>query len=184
MQFFLPGLALFLFAIAITFFLAPYATPMVASILSIIFLTYGVYDHYHLFASEYRLSTWQDAWKIYAPFIMVGAIILYVIYGIMAFFSGGKVPVPSMPSVSNVTTNLSKSVSDMANTATSYMNDTANAAANAVNHAANAGNNMLKNITSRNNTGNNTGNTSTSNVNRNNTPQNNTTSRYFDKDNL
>lgn len=181
MQFFLPGLALFLFAIAITFFLAPYATPMVASILSIIFLTYGVYDHYHLFASEYRLSTWQDAWKIYAPFIMIGAIILYVIYGIMAFFSGGKVPVPSMPSVSNVTTNLSKSVSDMANTATSYMNDTANAAANAVNNAANAGNNMLKNITS--NTGNNTGNTYSSNANRNNTTQNNT-SRYFDKDNL
>uniref|UniRef100_A0A6C0HLN4 Uncharacterized protein n=1 Tax=viral metagenome TaxID=1070528 RepID=A0A6C0HLN4_9ZZZZ len=180
MQFFLPGLALFLFAIAITFFLAPYATPMVASILSIIFLTYGVYDHYHLFASEYRLSTWQDAWKIYAPFIMIGAIILYVIYGIMAFFSGGKVPVPSMPSVSNVTTNLSKSVSDMANTATSYMNDTANAAANAVNNVANAGNNMLKNITS--NTGNNTGNTSSSNAN--NTTQNNTTSRYFDKDNL
>ena len=179
MQFFLPGLALFLFAIAITFFLAPYATPMVSSILSIIFLTYGVYDHYHLFASEYRLSTWQDAWKIYAPFIMIGAIILYVIYGIMAFFSGGKVPVPSMPSVSNVTTNLSKSVSDMANTATSYMNDTANAAANAVNNAANAGNNMLKNITSRNNTGN----TSSSNANRNNTTQNNT-SRYFDKDNL
>jgi predicted PurR-regulated permease PerM len=181
MQFFLPGLALFLFAIAITFFLAPYATPMVASILYIIFLSYGVYDHYHLFASEYRLSTWQDAWKIYAPFIMIGAIILYVIYGIMAFFSGGKVPVPSMPSVSNVTTNLSKSVSDMANTATSYMNDTANAAANAVNNAANAGNNMLKNITS--NTGNNTGNTSSSNANRNNTSQNNT-SRYFDKDNL
>lgn len=180
MQFFLPGLALFLFAIAITFFLAPYATPMVASILSIIFLTYGVYDHYHLFASEYRLSTWQDAWKIYAPFIMIGAIILYVIYGIMAFFSGGKVPVPSMPSVSNVTTNLSKSVSDMANTATSYMNDTANAAANAVNNAANAGNNMLKNITS--NTGNNTGNTSSSNAN--NTTQNNTASRYFNKDNL
>jgi len=180
MQFFLPGLALFLFAIAITFFLAPYATPMVASILSIIFLTYGVYDHYHLFASEYRLSTWQDAWKIYAPFIMIGAIILYVIYGIMAFFSGGKVPVPSMPSVSNVTTNLSKSVSDMANTATSYMNDTANAAANAVNNVANAGNNMLKNITS--NTGNNTRNTSSSNAN--NTSQNNTTSRYFDKDNL
>ncbi len=178
MQFFLPGLALFLFAIAITFFLAPYATPMVASILSIIFLTYGVYDHYHLFASEYRLSTWQDAWKIYAPFIMIGAIILYVIYGIMAFFSGGKVPVPSMPSVSNVTTNLSKSVSDMANTASNYMNDTANAAANAVNNVANAGNNMLKNITSRNNTGN------TSSSNANNTSQNNTTSRYFDKDNL
>lgn len=182
MQFFLPGLALFLFAIAITFFLAPYATPMVASILSIIFLTYGVYDHYHLFASEYRLSTWQDAWKIYAPFIMVGAIILYVIYGIMAFFSGGKVPVPSMPSVSNVTTNLSKSVSDMANTATSYMNETATAAANAVNNAANAGNNMLNNMTS--NTSRNTKlNTSSNNINRNNTSQNNT-SRYFDKDNL
>lgn len=182
MQFFLPGLALFLFAIAITFFLAPYATPMVASILSIIFLTYGVYDHYHLFASEYRLSTWQDAWKIYAPFIMVGAIILYVIYGIMAFFSGGKVPVPSIPSVSNVTTNLSKSVSDMANTATNYMNETATAAANAVNNAANAGNNMLNNMTS--NTSRNTKlNTSPNSTNRNNTSQNNT-SRYFDKDNL
>ena len=181
MQFFLPGLALFLFSIAITYFLAPYATPMVASILSIIFLSYGVYDHYKLFASEYRLSTWQDAWKIYAPFIMVGAIILYVIYGIMAFFSGGKVPVPSMPSVSSVTTNLSKSVSDMANTASSYVNNTATAAVNAVNNATNAGNSMLKNMTSRNNTSN-TSNTS-NNTSRNTTSRNNTL-KYFDKDNL
>ena len=71
MEFFIPGLVLFLVAIAVTAFIVPKATPMIAAILSLVFLTYGVYQHYTLFADEYRLSTWQDGLKIYAPAIMI-----------------------------------------------------------------------------------------------------------------
>ena len=96
MEFFIPGLLIFLVAIAIAVVVVPQMTPMIAAVLSILFLAYGVYDHYLLFAPEYRLSTWQDGIKIYAPFIMLAGIILFVIYFIFAFFTGGEVPVPKM----------------------------------------------------------------------------------------
>ena len=96
MEVFIPGLLLFLVTILITIFIIPQSTPMVAAVLSILFLAYGVYDHYLLFAPEYRLSTWQDGIKIYAPFIMLAGIILFIIYFIFVFFTGGEVPVPKM----------------------------------------------------------------------------------------
>jgi hypothetical protein len=96
MEFFIPGLLIFLVAIAIAVIIVPQMTPMIAAVLSILFLAYGVYDHYLLFAPEYRLSTWQDGIKIYAPFIMLAGIILFVIYFIFAFFTGGEVPVPKV----------------------------------------------------------------------------------------
>jgi hypothetical protein len=99
MEFFIPGLLLFLVSIAITFIIAPRFTPLIASILSIGFLSYGVYDHYKMFASEYRLSTWQESLKIYAPAIMIGAIIIFIIYAILAFFTKGSVPVPPLPNI-------------------------------------------------------------------------------------
>ena len=96
MEFFIPGLLIFLVAISIAILIVPQTTPMIAAVLSILFLAYGVYDHYLLFAPEYRLSTWQDGIKIYAPFIMLAGIILFIIYFIFAFFTGGEVPVPKM----------------------------------------------------------------------------------------
>jgi hypothetical protein len=96
MEFFIPGLLIFLVAIAIAVVVVPQTTPIIAAVLSILFLAYGVYDHYLLFAPEYRLSTWQDGIKIYAPFIMLAGIILFIIYFIFAFFTGGEVPVPKM----------------------------------------------------------------------------------------
>jgi predicted PurR-regulated permease PerM len=99
MEFFIPGLLLFLVSIAVSFAIAPRFTPLVVALLSMGFLTYGVYDHYKMFAAEYRLSTWQESLKIYAPAIMIGAVILFVIYAILAFFTKGSVPVPPIPNV-------------------------------------------------------------------------------------
>uniref|UniRef100_A0A6C0KT11 Transmembrane protein n=1 Tax=viral metagenome TaxID=1070528 RepID=A0A6C0KT11_9ZZZZ len=105
MEFFIPGLLLFLVAILVTAWLSPKATPMVAAILSIVFLIYGINDHYRLFASEYRLSTWQQSLMTFAPFIMIGAIILFIIYGIIGFFTSASVPVPNMPVIPNIMPN-------------------------------------------------------------------------------
>jgi hypothetical protein len=115
MEFFIPGLLLFLLFLFIAFIFVPKATPMIAAILSIIFLIYGVREHSQLFASEYRLSTWQEGLKMYAPAIMIIVIIIFVIYSIMAFFTGGSVPIPSMPNVelptmNGLATNLTNSI--------------------------------------------------------------------------
>jgi hypothetical protein len=99
MEFFIPGLMIFLLAIIVTFLIAPRFTPLVISLLSLGFLTYGVYDHYKMFASEYRLSTWQDSLKIYAPALMIAAIIIFIIFSILSFFTNGSVPVPPIPNI-------------------------------------------------------------------------------------
>lgn len=130
-------------AVLVSFFLVPKATPMTAAILAIAFLTYGVYDHYQLFASEYKLSTWQEGLKIYAPFIMVGVIIMYSIYGMVAFFTGGAVPVPSMPDIPSMPTmDNVPSLNQMSNQMTNTLNDVANSIENATSNIfSNNGNN-------------------------------------------
>jgi hypothetical protein len=144
MELFIPGLLLFLVSVAISFAIAPRFTPLIVALLSLGFLTYGVYNHYKMFAAEYRLSTWQDSLKHYAPAIMIGAIILFIIYAILAFFTKGAVPVPALPNVSapneNTATNsIVNSLNQLGNTLTNNRNT------NVINNVNNQINNANKN---------------------------------------
>jgi hypothetical protein len=148
MEFFIPGLLVFLLAIAISFVLVPRFTPLIIAILSIVLLTYGVYDHYKMFASEYRLSTWQDGLKIYAPALMIAAIIIYIIYAILAFFTSGSVPVPSIPVITEPTDNtatdqIMKSINKIGNAIT---NNKSTNLLNKVNNTINKVNNNRTNL--------------------------------------
>lgn len=148
MEFFIPGLLVFLLAIAISFVLVPRFTPLIIAILSIVLLTYGVYDHYKMFASEYRLSTWQDGLKIYAPALMIAAIIIYIIYAILAFFTSGSVPVPSIPVITEPTDNtatdqIMKSINKIGNAITNNKNTNL---LNKVNNTINKVNNNRTNL--------------------------------------
>ena len=160
MEFFIPGIMLFLLFLFVAFYFVPRATPMIAAILSIIFLIYGVREHSKMFASEYRLSTWQDGLKMYAPAIMIIVIIVFVIYSIMAFFTGGSVPIPPMPNVEmptmiGIATNLTNSINTAKNTISDGLNF------NGANKGNNKGNNnsilgsLMNNNTNTNNRGNN-----------------------------
>ena len=146
MEFFLPGLLVFLVAIIFTFLVAPRTTPMIAAILSIIFLTYGVYDHYRLFASEYRLSTWQQTLKIYSPFLMVGAIIIYIIYGMLAFFTGASV-LPSTNQVSNLFTSAANTISNTVSNVPKGITNMGNSLSNRLVGIENSFSNRLGNVT-------------------------------------
>jgi hypothetical protein len=64
---------------------------------------------------------------MYAPAIMIIVIIIFVIYSIMAFFTGGSVPVPSMPNVemptmNGLATNLTNSLNTAKNTIADGLN--------------------------------------------------------------
>jgi hypothetical protein len=164
MEFFIPGIVLFLLFLGTTFYIAPKATPMIAAILSIIFLIYGVREHSRLFASEYRLSTWQDGLKMYAPAIMIIVIIIFVIYSILAFFTGGSVPIPPMPIVevptmNSLATNLTDSLNTAKNTIADGLNFNGTNKGNSkgnnnslfgsrINNSTNRGNNKNKNNSS------------------------------------
>jgi DNA integrity scanning protein DisA with diadenylate cyclase activity len=154
MQFFIPGILLFLVAILISFLLAPRFTPLVAALLSLALLTYGVYDHYKLFAAEYRLSTRQDSLKIYAPAIMIGAITLFIIYAILAFFTKGSVPVPPLPNISqpnmdSATNQIMNSLNKIGNV---FGNTNNTNVVNKVNNQINNANKNRNNILGLNNT--------------------------------
>lgn len=131
MEFFVPGLLFFIVTVLFTFTVAPKATPMIAAILSLVFLTYGVYDHYRMFASEYRNSTWQEPLLLmYSPAVMITILLLYVLYGMAALFTKGQVPVPAMPSIPSPLT----------------MNNVTESLSNAANTVSNAANNMMNNV--------------------------------------
>ena len=132
MDFFIPSLIVFILALLVTAFIAPKITPMIGAILAIVLLTYGVYDHYQMFADEYRLSTWHEGLRLYAPAIMILAIILFLIFGMLAFFTTGSVPVPSMPNINMPSTN----------TATNAIMNTFN---NVTNSLSNITNNIMEN---------------------------------------
>lgn len=140
MEFFIPGLLFFIVIVVFTFAMAPRATPMIAAVLSIVFLVFGIYDHQQRFASEYRLSTWQDGIKIYAPFLMIAGIILFIIYGMIAFFTGGSVPVPNVtiPSIAEATNGIKDSITNAVNTISN--------AANNITGNNNKGNGILNNL--------------------------------------
>jgi hypothetical protein len=161
MEFFIPGLSIFLLAVVCTIFFAPKATPMVAAILSLGFLTYGVYDHYRMFLPEYRLSTWQQTFSTYSPYLMIGAIILYVIFSMIAFFTGGTVPVPplpvmeEMPVLANTANQLGKSLNTAVNSISDSANDLMESTVRNGNSLLNSLNNSLNNSLGLNNSNNN-----------------------------
>jgi hypothetical protein len=141
MEFFVPGLLFFIVTVLFTFYIAPKATPMIAAILSLVFLTYGVYDHYRMFASEYRSSTWQEPLLLmYSPAVMITILILYVLYGMSALFTKGQVPVPAMPTMPS-TPNMQNAL----NNVTESLTNAANAANNMMNNVLNNGNNGTNN---------------------------------------
>ena len=149
MEFFIPSLLLFLVSIGITFTIAPRFTPLVVAILSIGFLTLGVYQHYKMFASEYRLSTWQQGLKIYAPALMIGAIIIFIIYAILAFFTKGSVPVPSIPNITgpsenSATNQVVESLNKIGNVFTNTTTNVINKVNNTINKVNNSGANNNK----------------------------------------
>lgn len=144
MEFFIPGLCIFLVAIAISLFVAPKVTPLIAAGLSIIFLSFGVYQHYTMFASEYRLSTWQDGLKIYAPAIMIAALLIFIIYSIFAFFTKGSVPIPTMPSMPSMPSMNSISMASIPSV-TSVTNSVKGTLSTAVNSLQTAKNSILPN---------------------------------------
>jgi hypothetical protein len=133
MEFFIPSLIIFLFAVLLSFLIIPKFSPLILAVLAIVLLVFGVYHHFKIFETEYRLSTWQSNLKIYAPAVMIIAIIVFIIYGIMSFFYRSSVPVPQMPNI-----NIPK-----ANTATNAITEALNTTAQAItNIASNVKENM------------------------------------------
>jgi hypothetical protein len=131
MELFLPSIAVLLVASLIVFLVLPRIGAPVLAVLSLVLLLFGVYNHYSLFYSEYRFSTWQDRLKFYGPFIIIGALILAILSYMGFLFGTGAtniLPASNLP-VNTTATNV---VNDTANAVANTAIDTVNALANAV----------------------------------------------------
>jgi len=146
MELYLPSLAVFFLVLILLFAVVPRLSPFIMTSLAAVLLAFGIYQHVNMFSSEYRLSTWQESWKLFAPGIFIAAVIVLILYTIITVFSGIEVPVPSMPNVTvppaetatnAVTSTLNNITSGLSNI-TSNITDAAAAAANTVVNAANA----------------------------------------------
>jgi len=121
MELFLPSILIFLLAMVVVMVLIPQFSPIIIVTLAIALLIGGMYNHFSMFMNEYRQSTWQKTLLLFAPGIFIIAIFIYLFFAIGTFFTGGKVPVPTLPEMSNPSAN------SATNSLTSSINDTMNA---------------------------------------------------------
>ena len=89
MELFLPSILLLIVAAGIVMFVIPRLSPVILGSLALIFLFIAGYQHYKIFGTEYRQSTWQipiieGAWS-YAPYILVGILILFLLFFVVNF---------------------------------------------------------------------------------------------------
>jgi hypothetical protein len=135
MELFLPSILISILAILVVIFLIPRFSPLIIVILAAVLLYVGTTQHLSMFWDEYKQSTWQESLKLFAPGIMIGAIVIFVLYGILSFFGGGTVPVPSMPAMELPSANTATNpVTAAINTAMNTVSDVANTVSNTVNN--------------------------------------------------
>ena len=148
MEFFLPGLAALLIAALIVFLVLPRLGAPILAVLSIVLLAYGVYNHIQLFSSEYAYSTWQDRLKFYAPFVMIGGLILAILFYI-TYLVGSQgtsaLPATNVPVNNAQIVEAVNNVNAAANKAVNAVNNTVNSLANAIGLGGNANRGANKN---------------------------------------
>jgi hypothetical protein len=138
MEFFLSSVFILIFGAVVSFLLIPKFSPTVVLVIAAALLGFAVYHHMSLFKNEYKLSTWQTGLIAYAPFIVLGAMILFILGYIFTKYRGGEVPVPdtsNMPSPSETINTIANNVN----------NSVTNAANNIINTTKTVANNVVKN---------------------------------------
>lgn len=162
MEFFLPSILFLLIAAAIVFFVIPRFGPLVLAIVSLVLLTIGMYNHYTLFQNEYRASTWQLGLVAFAPYIMIGVVIIMIIMYLTYLLPSG-----ANSSTANVKTNTinlpppetaTNVITEGVNNAIRAAAPVANIKVNTTNQPNALNNNNNNNMNNNNNNGNGRGN--------------------------
>ena len=130
MELFLPGLLVLLLSAIFVFMILPrMGTPLLA-IVSVITVVAVLLHHYSIFASEYRLSTWQNSLSAYTPLIVLGFAILIVGGVVVSLFTGKSAmeviqsPIETLQSGITASINAMPSAASATNALTSMINTT------------------------------------------------------------
>jgi hypothetical protein len=104
MELFIPSVLILLLAAAIIFFVLPRFGAPVLALISVGLLVFGIYQHINSFGNEYRLSTWQLNFMSYAPFLMIGGLLLVIAFYLISISPFGKAgtTAPNMPEMPTI----------------------------------------------------------------------------------
>jgi hypothetical protein len=105
MELFIPSALILLLAAAVIFFVLPRFGAPVLAIISIALLVYGVREHMNSFGTEYRFSTWQLSLISYAPYVMIGGLLVVIAFYLLSMSPLGKAGTTApveMPSVAEM----------------------------------------------------------------------------------
>jgi len=112
MEVFLLSVTVLLIVALIVFLILPRLGAQALVGLSLALLVFCIYNHYKLFSSEYRYSTWQEQLKWYAPVVMYAIVTISIFLYLGYLFSSEG---PSMLPTTNLSPSAVSSVSTTAN---------------------------------------------------------------------
>ena len=149
MELFIPSALILLLAAAVIFFVLPRFGAPVLALISLGLLIYGVREHMNAFGTEYRFSTWQLGLISYAPYVMVGGVLIVIAFYLLIMSPLGKTgttapaempTVAEMPKAETATNAVTAGVNNALKGAKNALGSAA-AAVGLGNAAAKAGNN-------------------------------------------
>jgi hypothetical protein len=132
MELFIPSILALIIAAAIVIFVLPRLSSVILGSLALIFVIIAAYQHYNFFYTEYRESTWQLPLLQYAPYLLLGGLVLFLIFFSINFIGTGTNAQAAAPLVA-----MNAAVERVANQAPTVAGVT-NAVANAANTALKA----------------------------------------------
>ena len=144
MELFIPSILALVIAAAIVMFVLPRLSSVVLGSLALVFVIMAAYQHYNFFYTEYRQSTWQMPLVEYAPYLLLGGLVLFLIFFSINFVGTNTTAQAAAPLVAmNAAVNR---VANQAPTVAGVTNAVTNAANNALKAVGLGANNAAKNI--------------------------------------
>ena len=144
MELFIPSILALVIAAVIVMFVLPRLSSVVLGSLALVFVIIAAYQHYNFFYTEYRQSTWQMPLVEYAPYLLLGGLVLFLIFFSINFVGTNTNAQAAAPLVAmNAAVNR---IANQAPTVAGVTNAVTNAANNALKAVGLGANNAAKNI--------------------------------------
>lgn len=151
MELFIPSILALIIAAAIVMFVLPRLSSVILGSLALIFVIIAAYQHYNFFYTEYRESTWQLPLLQYAPYLLLGGLVLFLIFFSINFIGTGTnaqaaAPLVAMNAAVERVANQAPTVAGVTNAVTNAANTALKAVGLGPTNGRVAANNAARNI--------------------------------------
>ena len=128
MELFIPSILALIIAAAIVMFVLPRLSSVILGVLALVFVVIAAYQHYNFFYVEYRQSTWQVPLLQYAPYLLIGGLVLFLLFFIINFVGTGTsaeaaAPIVAMNAAVNRVVNQAPTIAGVTNAVTNAANN-------------------------------------------------------------